>query len=217
MKTDKDTLSSNITKNHRANDSRNVDYLTVASADAERLRRARARERQRKQRKRRRIILSGIMVCLVLTLVLLIVHCVKKSGEEENPARTDTNHGASLRSLPEGWEWQQMTEADLSQGTLILVNRDHAYDPDLPRTVSVYDKKTQSYFVKDKILSLREDAADALNQWMDAFAAESGKTDVNIVAGWRSYDDHKRHRERRLREEYVQHLPYRHPEGRRGG
>lgn len=82
-----------------------------------------------------------------------------------------------------------MAEKDLSQGTLVLVNRDHAYDPELPQTVSVFDKKTQSYFVKDKILSLREDTADALNQWMDAFAAESGKTDVNIVAGWRSYED----------------------------
>ena len=97
-----------------------------------------------------------------------------------------------LTELPDGWEWRRMTETDLSQGTLILVNREHAYDPALPRTARVFDKKTRSYFVKDKLLSLREDAVDALNQWMDAFAAESGKTDVNIVAGWRSYDDQVR-------------------------
>ena len=192
MKTEKYTHSSEQTKKYRANNGLNTDYITVASADAERLRRARARERQRRQRKRRRIILSGIVVCLVLTLVFLIILCVRKTGEEEAPTRTDTNHAASLPELPEGWEWQQMTEADLSQGTLTLVNRDHAYDPELPQTVSVYDKKTRSYFVKDKILSLREEAVDALNQWMDAFAAESGKTDVNIVAGWRSYDDQVR-------------------------
>ena len=142
MKTDKHTRSSETPKKQRVRDSRNTDYITVASADAERLRRARARERQRKQRKRRKISLSGIVLCLVLTMVFLIVHCVIKTGEEGTPTRTDANPAASLPELPEGWKWQQMTEADLSQGTLILVNRDHAYDPGLPQTVSVYDKKT---------------------------------------------------------------------------
>ena len=189
MKTEKYTHSSELAKKHRASNGWNTDYLTIASADAGRLRRAKIQMRRKKQRKRKRIVLSGIALCLVLLAALLLSHFGRRNADEGTHPGTDTTQNSSMSELPAGWSWQKMAEKDLSQGTLVLVNRDHAYDPELPQTVSVFDKKTQSYFVKDKILSLREDTADALNQWMDAFAAESGKTDVNIVAGWRSYED----------------------------
>ena len=128
--------------------------------------------RRKKQRKRRRIVLSGIALCLVLLAALLLSHFGRRNADEGTHPGTDTTQNSSMSELPAGWSWQQMAEKDLSQGTLVLVNRDHAYDPELPQTVSVFDKKTQSYFVKDKILSLREDTADALNQWMDSLCTE---------------------------------------------
>ncbi len=189
MKNDRNTFHRYTGQDHQ----KRRDHITVqrivTSADAERLRRAKIQMRRKKPRKRRRIVLSGIALCLVLLGTLLLVHFRRRNADEGTHPGTDTTQNSSMSELPAGWSWKQITEKDLSQGTLVLVNRDHAYDHELPQTVSVFDKKTQSYFVKDKILSLREDAADALNQWMDAFAAESGKTDVNIVAGWRSYED----------------------------
>ena len=185
MKTDKHTRSSDMEKNHRASDGQNTDYLTVASADTERLRRARARVRLRKQQKRRRLVLAGLLLCLVLILVFFLVRCVGRTDEEVTQISTEANQTTSLRSLPEGWKWQQMTETDLSQGTLILVNRDHAYDPELPQTVSVFDKKTRSYFVKDKLLSLRESAVDALkiSGWMPSPRRAEKPTSISSPAG----------------------------------
>ena len=189
MRSDRHSIHFETKQDHRDRNWQYADPYIVTSADAERLRRAKIQMRRKKQRKRRRIVLSGIALCLVLLAALLLYHFGRRNADEGTHSGTDTTQNSSMSELPAGWSWQQMTEKDLSRGTLVLVNRDHAYDPELPQTVSVFDKKTQSYFVKDKILSLREDAADALNQWMDAFAAESGKTDVNIVAGWRSYED----------------------------
>lgn len=189
MKSDRHSIYFETKQDHRDRNRQYANPYIVTSADAERLHRAKIQTRRKRQQKRRRIVPAGIALCLVLLAALLLSHFGRRNGDEGTPPGTDANQNASLPELPEGWKWQQMAEKDLSQGTLVLVNRDHAYDPELPQTVSVFDKKTQSYFVKDKILSLREDAADALNQWMDAFAAESGKTDVNIVAGWRSYED----------------------------
>ena len=130
--------------------------------------------------------LGGIALCFVLLFTLTISQCRKSDGIEQQDSSLEIEQQDS--SLPEGWEWKKAKAEDLTQGSLVLVNRDYGYDPNLPQTVSVYDYKSGSYLVKDVALSVREDTMKALNSWLDAFAAESGKTDVIIVAGWRSYD-----------------------------
>lgn len=153
---------------------------------------------QRKRQNRRSMAIGGIGVCLVVLFALLI--SCRREPETETSEQTNaetaepftesqTCEASSDETIQEDWEIRQTTDADLAQGTLILVNRDYAYDARASMTVSVYENKSSCYLVKDIYLGIRSDAMAALNEWMEAFAAESGKTDVNIVAGWRSYDD----------------------------
>lgn len=167
-------------------------------------------EQQAKHRqwKRKRLLLrrmamglTGIALVLVSVLLASCFRFGAQKAESPKPSipetaevhkESQTHESPPDQGLPAGWEWLQISDAEMSQGTLILVNRDHAFDPNLPQTVSVYEHKSGCYLVKDIYLSVREDVVAALNEWMEAFAAESGKKDVNIVAGWRSYDDQVR-------------------------
>ena len=153
--------------------------------------------RRKPARLGRALLLGLLIVVLVAGGVLLIRHGRAEAAgqkEPEKPGETTENlfvpdPSVPAAELPEGWEYRIMEAAALQEGTLVLVNADYGYDAELPRTVSVYDNKTGNYLVKDIYLSLDPTAMTQLNAWMDAFAAESGKRDVNIVAGWRSYDD----------------------------
>ncbi len=120
----------------------------------------------------------------------------KQNAEDESIlkdflTKNDSAQTDVYMELPYGWKLKPMAE-DLSLGTLILVNHDYAYEPSNAQTVNVYEYKTGSYYVRDTILSVYKDAMNAINRWMDDFYANTGKKDINIVAGWRSYDDQTR-------------------------
>jgi len=83
-----------------------------------------------------------------------------------------------------------MTGNDLSSGDLVLVNNKTPYSFEVKQDlVSIYDKKTTSYFVRDKNVLLSGRIMDPLNQMMDDFTAQTGLKTLNVVAGWRSYDE----------------------------
>ena len=156
-----------------------------------------ARQKNRRRAVRRqRMLLFGILIVILLT-VILILSCCGRGAQAPQTTPQQTVPGSSAEGttarqaepLPEGWEYRASEDLTLQDGTLVLVNADHGFDPALPETVSVYDNMTGSYLVKDIYLSLTEEAMAALNDWMDAFAAQSGRRDVNIVAGWRSFAD----------------------------
>ena len=161
-------------------------------------------DRIHRTRRKKQILLGGIVLCLLLLAVLLLTQCRKSSAEStagsagsvENPAsipeRTAAESASSVPSVDpttDDWMLLPQPEAALSSGSLVLVNQSHAYDPALPQILSVYENKTDSYLVKDIYLSVTPDAMEALNAWMDAFSEETGLSDINIVAGYRSYED----------------------------
>ena len=161
-------------------------------------------DRIHRRRRKKQILLGGIVLCLLLLAVLLLTQCRKGSAEStagsagsvENPASIPERTAAeSVSSVPsvdpttDDWMLLPQPEAALSSGSLVLVNQSHAYDPALPQILSVYENKTDSYLVKDIYLSVTPDAMEALNAWMDAFSEETGLSDINIVAGYRSYED----------------------------
>lgn len=148
--------------------------------------RERRRARRRRQIRRQRLLLAAFLLGLVLLVVLLVSRCGK--GDPAGPD-TSAQTSSETEALPDGWERRETTEADLARGTLVLVNRDYGYDPEESRTVSIYERKSENYLARGIDIGLREDAMEALNRWMDDFAAESGETNVNVVAGWRSYDE----------------------------
>lgn len=153
---------------------------------------AQKRKTARRKAIRRQNILLG---SLLLLTACIIVFFFSQCGTSSEKSKTIATEGAQQTDpvpdtpLPTSWEWRTMPETALSEGTLVLVNADYAFDPALPQTVRVYEHKSESYLVKDVYLSVTPEAMDALNRWMDDFAAQTGIADVNIIAGWRSYDD----------------------------
>ena len=83
----------------------------------------------------------------------------------------------------------QMKDTDIFKGSLILINSGNSYmipeDNDL---VSVADIKTSSYRVDDKEIMLDASIADALNEMMDAFFAETGRDSITAISGFRTYE-----------------------------
>lgn len=154
------------------------------------------RRRRQRQRRRRRWALGAFGAALSLTLMAAgwmlwgpEQRC--PAGESAASSRSAAAFAATEtpETLPEGYLLRQMTEREFSEGSLVLVNRAHSFDPELPDTVSIYEHKSHSYFVKDVYLSVTPETLQALNAWMDAFDAACGVHNVNIVAGWRSRQD----------------------------
>ena len=167
-----------------------------------------AQKQRRDRRTRRRMsdlklfaVMSFILLLAVMLGILLHSRTGEKRRESAVKRQDDTTRSTittdpaaetavhTSQAPPERWKQIGMPESALAEGALVLVNDQYSYDPSLPRTVSVYENKTGSYLVKDIYLSVTPETIDALNAWMDAFAAETGITDVNIVAGWRSFAD----------------------------
>ncbi len=138
----------------------------------------------------KRVLALGAMI-----LLLSVVSVLLFSGADEDPESAgtpggrDTGAPASVPAEPKLWQQRTMPGSALAEGTLVLVNEEHAFDASAPKTVSVYDYKNRSYLVKDIYLSVTPETIRALNDWMEAFAAQTGVKDVNVVSGWRSYAD----------------------------
>ena len=80
-------------------------------------------------------------------------------------------------------------EHPLWEGSLVLVNGDHGWDYfDEVALVSIYDYKTANYYVRDRAVYLNPVAMEPLNHMLEVFYAETGNGHLNVVAGWRSYD-----------------------------
>lgn len=79
-----------------------------------------------------------------------------------------------------------LSENALHTGALILVNASHRYDAAQAAVTSVWEGKTDRYFINATDLSVAPVVLSALNDWMDAAYAHSEVTDVNIISGFRS-------------------------------
>lgn len=166
-------------------------------------------QQARRRKKRRafylkRAFVLGAMIFLLSVMAVFLFSCFGREPEPSNnqkgqdtgttdPGVQESEAGTrapfSDPALPEGWQRITMPESSLSEGTLVLVNQENAFDASIPKTVSVYENKNRSYMVKDIYLSVTPETVKALNNWMEAFAAQAGITDVNIVSGWRSFAD----------------------------
>lgn len=142
---------------------------------------------------RRRLILYGVVAAVVLLVLILIL----SGGEEDSKDKPNDNMQTVLASgdvnesqsptLSDDWQVRTMTQADMAQGHLILVNMDHAYDPEQAEDlVSVYEEKSDVYYISTVDLLVARDIMQALNNWMEAFYEESGVDNVEIVAGHRT-------------------------------
>lgn len=88
--------------------------------------------------------------------------------------------------------------SDTKCGELILVNKAHEFDFNAQTKLfeieypeSIYQSKTDSYFVKNINISLNKTAILALNELLDDFYAETGHDDIIIVDAFRSFETQK--------------------------
>lgn len=81
------------------------------------------------------------------------------------------------------------TAADTS---LLLAADGYGVDPDEPELVNVLEKKNDRYFVRDRSVYVAKEIMTPLNGLMSGYYAATGDKSVNVVAGWRSYDDQQR-------------------------
>lgn len=72
-------------------------------------------------------------------------------------------------------------------GDLILVNADYEYDEqNADQIVSIYDKKSDNYYVSGSDTSLRIQAIEAFNDLADDFYIATGIDDLIIISGYRT-------------------------------
>lgn len=128
----------------------------------------------------------GLVLILLICTCGALCACGERAPEEEPEVMLPMSE---LLPELESAKTLHLSEKDLSEGTLVVVNGELAIDPDRVETVSLYDCKSRSYSVGSRNLTLRKGAAEALNDWMDAARAHDGLESVNVVAGYRSKED----------------------------
>lgn len=149
---------------------------------------------QTKRRRRRKlrwqfVVFCAVVVLLLAGIVFLATRCVsrhaaKKQQETEPPAPEEV---AEEVLIPEGYV---AIDGDIHSGSLILVSNDHPYSlPVDAELTAVWEKTGDDYTVRDYTIKLLPEAADAFDALFEAFAAATGKKDVNITSAYRSVEE----------------------------
>lgn len=151
--------------------------------------------RPRRRKRKKQTVPTVVYLIAVASVALLILLCIaisvaaRKDTVQSEPSESDAPSLATeepTETLPEGnWTKLELQPEEVSEGDLVLVNVNHGIDDDIT-PVTVFDLKTDSYYVKDATLSVDERIMQPLNEWMDAFAQETGLNNVNVVAGYRT-------------------------------
>ena len=133
------------------------------------------------------------MLALAMILVLFLPQAKGVSPPKDKPLGLSEDPSPAPSGAQDGSDWAytflELGSEDLAQGSLVLVNALHPYDDAAARVVSVYDYKTAGYFVKDRLVCVCELAMFPLNDFLGDFARQTGREDLNVVAGHRSFDD----------------------------
>jgi len=105
------------------------------------------------------------------------------------PAPPPTPTSTPTPAVGTDYEAKTMTQDDMYQGKLILVNRDKPYRfIDFENFVCLYDYKTDSYKVGDYDILYAEDAIAPLNSMLDDFCSQTGNNAVLVISGHRTYE-----------------------------
>ncbi|MCL2391036.1 MAG: M15 family metallopeptidase [Oscillospiraceae bacterium] len=81
---------------------------------------------------------------------------------------------------------RSMSQADISRGSLILINHNNRFEPDdTIDLVYISDKRTSSFRVSRDNIRLSEIIIDSLVSMMEAFYTETGSNSVSVISGFR--------------------------------
>lgn len=158
------------------------------------------RNRNAKRRRKSGRLLFIFLFCAVLLSGYLLKDIFISEAAGISIKDADTNIG------DHGYRLIVMNSSERAQGSLILVNSEVPYQiPENRKYTSIYDEKTGDYFVRDKLVKIDESIMESLNDLMGAFAYATGKKDVNVVSGYRSYIEQQELYEDSLAENGAEH------------
>lgn len=142
-----------------------------------------------------------IDIVLALALVggtIYGINAVTSDFADINRKQTDSGSSviSSESDIPDGGSVIYVTEMadneDIYNGSLIVVNGETEYKGSAGNLVSMYDVRstdgTEDYLVMSSDVSLKIDAAKALNEMVKAFVAETGHKDIIVDGGYRSVE-----------------------------
>lgn len=159
-----------------------------------------------KQGKRRRRNLSVRLILLLLLSAAAFVGYRHLGGQTENQAGNREPSEVPVSAAPEGYMLRDMDESEISKGALVLVNGEHPRSTaDEPELVSIFDNKDACYFVRDMNVLIESGVMTPLNDLMRAFYEATGIDNVNIVSGYRSYDEQQDLYDASVREDGAAH------------
>ncbi|MCL2228173.1 MAG: M15 family metallopeptidase [Oscillospiraceae bacterium] len=96
----------------------------------------------------------------------------------------------------------RMSPSSISRGNLILINRDHGFNPEYVMDLTlVADWQTPSFRVTGNNVLLSESIIEPFIAMMDAFYLASGSNAVSIISGFRGLD-----RQQELLDEHIARL-----------
>ncbi len=131
-----------------------------------------------------------IYLVLVVLIGILVYFCCREISAYESDYKSFDGDPAAGRSAAGDYKPETMDTSAYMTGELALVNGGHPYSPpDMPELVGVYDNKNACYFVRDKTVQVAREAMEPLNALMEAFYEAKGVDDVNVVSGYRTYDE----------------------------
>ena len=90
------------------------------------------------------------------------------------------------------YSYETADAADIHSGELILVNRDYATDDIQAGLVTMFEKKTDSYGLKDTSLQLLEEPLSAFNAMADAFRTENNGEKLLVTSAYRTKADQRK-------------------------
>ncbi len=110
----------------------------------------------------------------------------EKSSPNENSKNTDLKN-ANVELLGSTTIVSKSYD-DIYNGELILVNKDYSCHSDGENVESIFEKKSDSYVVTDKYVSMDTSIVENVNSMLDDFYDIYGESDIMIACGYRSYD-----------------------------
>jgi D-alanyl-D-alanine carboxypeptidase len=131
-----------------------------------------------------------IYLALFVLLGVVVYFCCREISAYETDDKSPVSDSPVTRTGENGYMLKTMDTSAYLTGELVLVNGGHPYSPsDGPELVGVYDNKNACYFVRDKTVQVAREAMEPLNALMEAFYEAKDIDDVNVVSGYRTYDE----------------------------
>lgn len=143
------------------------------------------------------MIIIVLLLAVIVTLSVIIAGYIKEDRQSANTTEpNNTQNDSTSQTVPEdtappfdysGYSKITVSKGALSEGSLVLVNREHGYEisPSLSH-INLYADKSRHYSVALADITLNEEAYNALGKMTNAFYSETGLEVLQITAGFRT-------------------------------